>query len=96
MVLPVRRREQEFLDGNRNASFCTIYRLNFMGLRLNFVFLKGGSFLYVATVLQPVSSGGTAGLPHEDDISAKTRLTFIVLGMFAPLLLSVLVGHGHS
>ena len=66
------------------------------GLQLNFLFLKGGSFLYVATVLQPVSSGGTTGLPHEDDINAKTRLVFIVLGMFAPLFLSTLVGHGHS
>ena len=58
--------------------------------------LKGGSFLYVATVLQPVSSNHTGGLSHEDDISVKTRLVFIVLGMFAPLLLSSLVGHGHS
>ncbi|KAF9646220.1 hypothetical protein BDM02DRAFT_3118971 [Thelephora ganbajun] len=58
--------------------------------------VSGGSFLYVATVLQPVSSNHTNRLPHEDDISAKTRLVFIIVGMFAPLLLSILVGHGHS
>lgn len=58
--------------------------------------VSGGSFLYVATVLQPVSSSRPSGLPHEDDIGAKTRLVFIILGMFAPLLLSSLVGHGHS
>ena len=69
------------------------FRDNF---QLNFLFLKGGSFLYVATVLQPVSYGNATGLPHEDDISVKTRLVFIVSGMFAPLLLSALVGHGHS
>jgi len=58
--------------------------------------VSGGSFLYVATVLQPVSSNHTSGLAHEDDINLKTRLAFIVLGMFAPLLLSSLIGHGHS
>ena len=50
----------------------------------------------MATVLQPVSSDNTAGLPHEGEITVKTRLVFIVSGMFAPLLLSTLVGHGHS
>jgi len=58
--------------------------------------ISGGSFLYVATVLQPVSSDNTSGLPREDEVSTKTRLVFIVLGMFAPLLFSTLVGHGHS
>jgi len=58
--------------------------------------VSGGSFLYVATVLQPVSSGNTGLLPHEDDISMKARLLFIVCGMFAPLFLSAAVGHGHS
>jgi len=57
---------------------------------------KGGSFLYVATVLQPVPSGNTSASPHDDDISVKTRLAFIVWGMFSPPLLGAVVGHGHS
>jgi hypothetical protein len=65
-------------------------------LRLNLHFLKGGSFLYVATVLQPVSSGNTGGLPREDEISTKFRLVNLVSGMFLPVVLSALVGHGHS
>lgn len=64
--------------------------------RLSLDFSKGGSFLYVATVLQPISSYRKSGLSHEEDIGTKTRLVFIVLGMFAPLFLSSLVGHGHS
>lgn len=95
VVLPVCGWRKEPLDGNCDARFCKPVRQRY-DHTLNVGFLKGGSFLYVATVLQPVSPNHTSGLPHEDDIDAKTRLISIVLGMFAPLLLSSLIGHGHS
>jgi len=53
--------------------------------------ISGGTFLYVATVLQPVSqsgTGGTATLPI-------TRVLFISIGIFIPFTLSAWLGHGH-
>ncbi|TFK24992.1 Zinc/iron permease [Coprinopsis marcescibilis] len=53
--------------------------------------LSGGSFLYVATVLQPVShhSSGNGDLPR------LSRVLLIMLGLFIPFALSALLGHGH-
>ncbi|EAU85968.2 hypothetical protein CC1G_02991 [Coprinopsis cinerea okayama7 len=55
--------------------------------------LSGGTFLYVATVLQPVShhssGGGTPELPRV------SRVLLIVIGLFIPILLSSFLGHGH-
>ncbi|KAI6027621.1 Zinc/iron permease [Pisolithus microcarpus] len=56
---------------------------------------SGGTFLYVATVLQhsadrvpdaPLSTGG---------ISKVARSITLVVGMFFPLVVSQLIGHGH-
>ncbi|TFK52232.1 Zinc/iron permease [Heliocybe sulcata] len=55
--------------------------------------VSGGSFLYVATVLQPVSdhSEGTSA-----DLRKGTRTTLLVLGMVVPFLIAVFVGHDHG
>ncbi|KAF9013297.1 ZIP-like iron-zinc transporter [Cyathus striatus] len=54
--------------------------------------VSGGTFLYVATVLQPVSHHAA---PSPDDLRPATRVLFISLGMFIPFILSALLGHGH-
>jgi zinc transporter 9 len=53
--------------------------------------ISGGTFLYIATVLQPVSSHA----PLPGDMKPAPRVLFITIGMFIPLLLSSLFGHGH-
>ncbi|KAF8195585.1 hypothetical protein BJ912DRAFT_957476 [Pholiota molesta] len=60
---------------------------NLIGMAL---LISGGTFLYVATVLQPVSSHGPSS-----DMRATSRVLLITIGMFIPLLLSSLFGHGH-
>lgn len=53
--------------------------------------ISGGTFLYIATVLQPVSSHA----PLPGDMKSASRVLFITVGMFIPLLLSSLFSHGH-
>ncbi|PCH39959.1 Zinc/iron permease [Wolfiporia cocos MD-104 SS10] len=55
--------------------------------------ISGGTFLYVATVLRPVSSHGAAA---EGDISQKARVLFTVLGMFVPFAVGAVIGHDHE
>ncbi|KIK91593.1 hypothetical protein PAXRUDRAFT_149165 [Paxillus rubicundulus Ve08.2h10] len=50
---------------------------------------SGGTFLYVATVLQPVSDS------TPESISKPGRTVLLMVGMFFPLLVSQLVGHSH-
>ncbi|KAG8830061.1 hypothetical protein FRC17_005514 [Serendipita sp. 399] len=66
---------------------------------------SGGTFLYVATVLQPVghnegsSSSHGHGHPGDEDIyqiGRKTRLFLIIVGMALPIVLGSLIGHGHD
>ncbi|CCM05440.1 uncharacterized protein FIBRA_07659 [Fibroporia radiculosa] len=52
---------------------------------------SGGTFLYVATVLRPVSVYG-----QSEDLGDKTRILLIVLGMFVPYAVGVIVGHEHE
>ncbi|KIJ17811.1 hypothetical protein PAXINDRAFT_167778 [Paxillus involutus ATCC 200175] len=54
---------------------------------------SGGTFLYVATVLQPVSDSTPESSSGE--ISKPGRTVLLMVGMFFPLLVSQLVGHGH-
>jgi hypothetical protein len=54
--------------------------------------LQGGSFLYVATVLQPVSD---THMSFEDGIGHKMRTLLLMVGMFVPFLVGNLLGHGH-
>jgi len=53
--------------------------------------ISGGTFLYVATVLQPVSHHS----PASGDLRPAARVVFIAAGMFIPFLLSAMIGHGH-
>lgn len=55
--------------------------------------ISGGTFLYVATVLQPVS--GHDGSENAPEIHKVMRVTLIIFGMFVPFTLSSLLGHGH-
>ncbi|KAI0322028.1 Zinc/iron permease [Amylostereum chailletii] len=52
---------------------------------------SGGSFLYVATVLQSPSHG------HVDagEVSRNMRVTLLLVGIFIPLLLSAMLDHHH-
>jgi solute carrier family 39 (zinc transporter), member 9 len=67
---------------------------------------SGGTFLYVATVLQPVrkedgespSQHGRAH-PGEDEVQtlgSKQRVLLIIFGMFLPIVVSSMIGHGHE
>ncbi|KIY71531.1 Zinc/iron permease [Cylindrobasidium torrendii FP15055 ss-10] len=51
--------------------------------------LSGGTFLYVATVLQPVSGD------EAQDMKPMTRVALIVAGMAVPFTMASLLGHGH-
>ncbi|KAF8798932.1 Zinc/iron permease [Phlegmacium glaucopus] len=53
--------------------------------------VSGGTFLYVATVLQPVSRQS----PVAGEMRAMTRVSITVLGMFIPLILRALFNHEH-
>lgn len=65
---------------------------------------SGGTFLYVATVLQPVREGTHAGTEEGSPVvenakmSKMGRLLLIVAGIFTPLSMSLAIGHknGHS
>lgn len=67
---------------------------------------SGGTFLYVATVLQPVrnedgASSQQSGHAHpgEDEMQSlgpKTRILLIILGIFLPVMVSSMFGHGHE
>ncbi|TDL17859.1 Zip-domain-containing protein [Rickenella mellea] len=54
--------------------------------------ISGGTFLYVATVLQPVSHHGQSSAGPDE----KIRVAIIVVGMFTPFLIGSLIGHGHE
>ncbi|KAH6912673.1 Zinc/iron permease [Coprinopsis sp. MPI-PUGE-AT-0042] len=58
------------------------------GLALLF---SAGTFLYVATVLQPVSHHSSAA----PDLRKVSRVLLIVTGLVIPFILSALLGHGH-
>ncbi|KAF8327406.1 Zinc/iron permease [Cantharellus anzutake] len=60
---------------------------------------SGGSFLYVATLLTPLSTRSFPKSHNHElsdiDIKPTTRLLIIIIGMFAPALLGGILGHGH-
>jgi len=60
---------------------------------------SGGTFLYVATVIQDVSGHSHMPVDEEsaasEEMSVSMRSALLVGGMFTPLVLSSLVGHGH-
>lgn len=60
---------------------------------------SGGTFLYVATVLQPVSSSGSGpGHHHHGEVEMKpvVKMLLTILGMFFPLVAGSILGHGHE
>lgn len=58
-------------------------------------FFQGGTFLYVATVLQPVSHHSSV-TPLPEDMTKLTRAALMVMGMFLPFVIGALLGHGHG
>lgn len=67
---------------------------------------SGGSFLYVATVISPLSDSDAHGThqhahqgKHDEAdgqaLGQKTRLGLLLAGMMGPWALSMLIGHGH-
>ncbi|KAF8262282.1 Zinc/iron permease [Lactarius quietus] len=54
--------------------------------------VSAGSFLYVATVLQPVSRDHSS----TGGVGTRTRVFLLVLGIFTPFMLGSLLEHGHS
>jgi zinc transporter 9 len=52
--------------------------------------VSGGSFLYVATVLQPV-----AGHADAQGVRGVRRLLLLLAGMAIPWLIATFVGHDH-
>lgn len=61
--------------------------------------VQGGSFLYVATVIQPLSSDSHSHnhQPHDDpiELGKYQRTGLLIVGMLGPVCLSWLVGDAH-
>ncbi|KZP18895.1 Zinc/iron permease [Athelia psychrophila] len=56
--------------------------------------ISGGTFLYVATVLQPISH--TSAPSEEKEVNKLTRALLMVAGMFLPFAIGAVLGHGHE
>jgi solute carrier family 39 (zinc transporter), member 9 len=60
---------------------------------------SGGTFLYVATLLTPLSADAHAHVGEPSTAEAGLhrwgRLVLIICGMFTPAMIAGLVGHGH-
>ncbi|KAI9512392.1 Zinc/iron permease [Russula earlei] len=54
--------------------------------------VSAGSFLYVATVLQPISLNRSS----SDGVGTKTRILLLVLGIVTPFVLGTLLDHSHD
>ncbi|KAF9452903.1 Zinc/iron permease [Macrolepiota fuliginosa MF-IS2] len=78
------------------GAIATYFLLSFLGVANNTdlagsaLLISGGTFLYVATVLQPVSHQS-----ETQDLKPKIRLVLVVAGTLTPLILASLIGHGH-
>ncbi|KAI0036551.1 Zinc/iron permease [Vararia minispora EC-137] len=57
--------------------------------------VSGGSFLYVATVLQPVAHGHGQGEGDGSKSEGRLGLGLLLAGFITPFLLSSLLEHGH-
>ncbi|KLO11457.1 Zinc/iron permease [Schizopora paradoxa] len=62
--------------------------------------ISGGTFLYVATVLQPLSHSEESSPSHaaalpSANMGEKTRALLVILGMFIPFLIGIFVGDDH-
>ncbi|KAH9925395.1 Zinc/iron permease [Epithele typhae] len=70
--------------------FGTQGRGHWPGLALLF---SGGSFLYVAAVLQPALANGQAG---AEGLGARRKLVLTIAGILTPFVVASLVDHGHE
>ncbi|KXN81780.1 Zinc transporter ZIP9 [Leucoagaricus sp. SymC.cos] len=79
------------------GAITTYFLLSFFGFADNTdlagsaLLISGGTFLYVATVLQPVSQRQS----EAQEVKPKTRLMMAVAGTITPLFLGSLIGHEH-
>lgn len=101
----VRRHITAFALTSPLAALMTYFAVDFLGevdslakwtgIALLF---SGGTFLYVATVLQPVSSSASGSGHHHGEVELKpgVRVLLTVLGMFFPLVAGGIFGHGHG
>ena len=57
---------------------------------------QGGSFLYVATVLQPALAHSHAS--GSEEVGGRTRLLLTIAGMLTPYVIASVLGddHGHA
>lgn len=75
-----------------------LFSLPFMNQRLGPgvpLLFSGGTFLYVATVLQHTAERAPEPSLATGGINKVVRSVILVVGMFFPLVVSQLVGHGH-
>ncbi|KAF7985909.1 hypothetical protein HWV62_43812 [Athelia sp. TMB] len=56
--------------------------------------VSGGTFLYVATVLQPISH--TSAPSEEKELNKLPRVLLMIAGMFLPFAIGMVLGHGHE
>jgi zinc transporter 9 len=57
--------------------------------------VSGGSFLYVATVLQPVAGHDDEADVQNQDVKGLRRMLLLLAGMGIPFVIASVVGHGH-
>ena len=57
---------------------------------------QGGTFLYVATVLQPELAHSPPHPSGSGDPGARVRMVLMVLGMLTPYVISVVFGDDHG
>ncbi|KAG9081332.1 hypothetical protein FRC06_005632, partial [Ceratobasidium sp. 370] len=102
----VRRHVTAFALTSPLAALMTYFVLDFLGDHSSLpkwtgvaLLFSGGTFLYVATVLQPVSSSAPGSSHHhhgEGALKPVVRALLTILGMFFPLVAGSVFGHGHE
>ncbi|KAL9711294.1 hypothetical protein Ac2012v2_005834 [Leucoagaricus gongylophorus] len=86
-----------FASSTPLGAVSTFFLLSFFGLADSnelvgsALLISGGTFLYVATVLQPTSQHQ----PETQELKPSIRLFLVVIGTVMPLCLGNLIGHGH-
>ncbi|KAF8755069.1 ZIP Zinc transporter [Rhizoctonia solani] len=95
----VKRHTTAFALTSPLAALMTYFLIEFLGEHDSLakwtgiaLLFSGGTFLYVATVLQPVSGHGN----QESELKPGVRVLLTVLGMFFPFIAGGILGHGHE
>ncbi|KAG8736645.1 hypothetical protein FRC10_009071 [Ceratobasidium sp. 414] len=101
----VRRHVTAFALTSPLAALMTYFILDFLGDHSSLpkwtgiaLLFSGGTFLYVATVLQPISSNAPGSDHHhgEGELKPAVRVLLTILGIFFPLVAGSVFGHGHE